>query len=152
MGTNGKGIAMKTTIILPAALVAATMFAATTAAQEFPTFGMGGPPKSQVYPSAGPGMTPIPGYMGAGQGIPTPKVDPELNNKRYGLHPFFGKVFSRVGGGCSTCGKKGKEPPPPPIPLPPLASGGTLVYPNWQFVRSPRDFFMIGERGPAWGE
>jgi hypothetical protein len=150
---NGKGIAMKPIYILPAALFAATLFVASAAAQEFPQPGFGGQSKTQVYPAAGPGMTPIPGYLGSPQqGIPTPKVDPELNSKRYGLHPFFGKVFGRIGGGCNTCGKKGKEPPPPPIPLPPLASGGTLVFPNWQFVRSPRDFFMYGERGPAWGE
>ena len=84
---------------------------------------------------------------------------------RYGLLPGLRKAF-RVDSGCDTCGKPGlfsnggsagggcangncgpyqghggygygyNQPQYPPI------NQGTLVFPNHQFVRSPRDFFM----------
>ena len=88
--------------------------------------------------------------MGLGAGQPGRAPD------RYGLMPGLRKAF-RVdgGGGCSACngcntgmpmghgghGQGGGYGPPQYQQYPPV-NQGTLVFPNHQFVRSPRDFFM----------
>jgi len=85
----------------------------------------------------------------------------DTSKKRHGWLPAFRNLFGRksstgAAGGCSNCGADGgaaglnagagastglfnKNQFTAP---PPQANGGTLVFPNHQFVRSPRDFFM----------
>lgn len=47
---------------------------------------------------------------------------------RCGKPTLFGKLFCKTRGGEA-----------------PNAEGGTLVYPNHQYARSPRDFFMMDQ-------
>lgn len=84
---------------------------------------------------------------------------------RYGLMPGLRKAFRLDGGGCDTCGTGGKPglfskgggcangncgqghggyPGYPGYEQPqyPPMMQGTLVFPQHQFIRSPRDFFM----------
>ena len=59
---------------------------------------------------------------------------------RYGLNPFFKKMFWwKKESGCKT-GNCGSVAPPPGAPGGPQV--GTLVFPQHPFARSPRDFFM----------
>jgi len=93
------------------------------------------------------------GYLYGGA-VPPPGLNVELaaQQKRYGLNPYVAKLFEKDKN-CADCKKKKKDHPLPiKPPPPPVAQGGTLVYPNHQFVRGPRDYFMYGERGAAWGE
>ena len=126
----------------------------------FPGAGANGYPP-QGFPGAGPmypgaGNLP-PGYPPPGAGGippmgPGPGPERSAEQKRYGLNPYISKIFGSRGG-CDGCNKKKKTPPPLPEKVPmPVAQGGTLVYPNHPFVRGPRDYFMYGERGPAYGE
>ncbi|QEL16527.1 hypothetical protein [Limnoglobus roseus] len=70
---------------------------------------------------------------------------------QYGWNPILKKIFWWKKSDCSTgdCGKggacKGGNCAPPAGPPPFM--GGTLVYPNHQFARSPRDYFMYGHGG-----
>lgn len=86
--------------------------------------------------------------MGLGAGHPGQAPD------RYGMLPGLRKAF-RIGGSgtCSTCnscnsgglfskGGKGAPLAAAPYPQYPPMMQGTLVFPNNQYVRSPRDFFM----------
>lgn len=82
---------------------------------------------------------------------------------RYGLMPGLRRAF-RLDGGCDTCGNGGKPGlfskgggcangncghgghgggyPGYDYPQYPPINQGTLVFPQHQFIRSPRDFFM----------
>ena len=55
---------------------------------------------------------------------------------RYGLHPFLRKLFHI---------RRVPAMPVMPAPAAPPATGGTLVFPNHPFARSPRDYFMVGD-------
>lgn len=59
--------------------------------------------------------------------------------ERYGWNPVFKGLFGKKKAGDCSTGNCAVAPPPygatPPMP-------GTLVFPNHQFTRSPRDFFM----------
>ena len=105
----------------------------------------------QVFGGMPAGM-PGPSMQSGVQGPSQAEVD--AYQKRYGVHPFIAKLFGKGKGGCSSCascGKHAKPAPMPPVPLP-VANGGTLAFPHYQYVRGPRDFFMYGERGSPWGE
>jgi hypothetical protein len=123
---------MKTTLTL----LAAALFASAAAAQG---------------PGAGPALQAPPGMPVMDMSGPPPGSSPNdsIMYHRYGFHPaikgLFHKkcdgcgLFSRLGHGGKLGGPyQGYVPPPPP----PAAQGGTLVFPNHPFVRSPRDFFM----------
>jgi hypothetical protein len=65
----------------------------------------------------------------------------------YGWHPKFQHFVTSHGS--DRCGKPnflgrifGKSHSGP---APDVASSGTLVFPNHQFARSPRDFFMLDQ-------
>jgi hypothetical protein len=80
---------------------------------------------------------------------PGDPYNPAAQPSRYGFNSYFSRFFGKKDCDCNGKKKKpGYVPPPPPPP----ADHGTLVFPNHQFIRSPRDFFMMGERGPAYGE
>jgi len=86
---------------------------------------------------------------------PTP---PDPSKHRHGWLPAFRNLFgkkSTKSGGCDDCANGGAGSNGPIMPAstgafkqhhftspPPAANSGTLVFPNHQFVRSPRDFFM----------
>ncbi len=63
----------------------------------------------------------------------------------YGAHPWFKKLFGKSSK-CKAC-EKG-EATAPGLPNYPGGMPGTLVFPNHQFVRSPRDFFMYDVKYP----
>ncbi len=69
---------------------------------------------------------------------------------QFGWNPILKKVFwwkkkddcgtgGCAGGNCAGQGAAAGGPPP--------FQGGTLVFPNHQFARSPRDYFMYGHGG-----
>lgn len=84
-------------------------------------------------------------------------VDPSVTSGKYGWHPWLRVFHSHKGGACDGCegshglfhGKllshlhgdgsfrKTKFVEPPPV-----AEGGTLVFPHHPYVRSPRDWFQ----------
>ncbi|QVL33448.1 hypothetical protein KIH39_05920 [Telmatocola sphagniphila] len=58
---------------------------------------------------------------------------------RFGFNPIFKRMFHLKDSGCANgkCANgAGKGPGNA------ASTGGTLVFPNQQFIRSPRDFFM----------
>lgn len=83
---------------------------------------------------------PVPAYP-----YTAPPETPKSTADRYGWHPMARKIlwWRMDGGTCKGCGGgcKGCEAPPPPYGVYPNMPG-TLVFPNHQFNRSPRDFFM----------
>jgi hypothetical protein len=82
---------------------------------------------------------PVPAYP-----YSAPPAAETSNVDRFGWHPVIRKVlwWKMDGGSCKNCGKcKGCEPTPPPYGVYPNTPG-TLVFPNHQFNRSPRDYFM----------
>ena len=106
------------------ALVVAAGVAASEARADFGT-----PPGPAPAPAAGPGSSSV---------------------GHYGWNPMFKKLLWWKKSDCSTgdCGKGsacagGNCGPGGP----PGITGGTLVFPNHQFARSPRDYFMFGHGG-----
>jgi hypothetical protein len=102
---------------------------------------MGGPPSMPAY--YGPGSAPGPGMMGGPGPMPmSPEMEAQKN--AYGWHPGLRSLFTKSKS-CDSCnGKKktGYFNKSKVVTSPETAQGGTLVFPNHQFVRSPRDFFM----------
>ena len=101
---------------------------------------MGGPGSMPAY--YGPGSAPAPGAMGG----PMP-MSPEMEAQKraYGWNPGLRSLFTSSKS-CDSCnGKKNKTGffnKSKVMTSPETAQSGTLVFPNHQFVRSPRDFFM----------
>jgi hypothetical protein len=101
--------------------------------------GAGGMPPAMM----GGGMPPA--MMGGGMpGYETPEAAAE--KAKYGWHPGLKGLFSSKTCQGDDCANHGflhgyfhKNPPKGP---PPAATGGTLVFPNNPFIRSPRDWFM----------
>jgi hypothetical protein len=54
----------------------------------------------------------------------------DYKDAQYGLHPALRKLFHI------------RRAPPAPAAYP-MATGGTLVFPQHQYIRSPRDYFMV---------
>jgi hypothetical protein len=75
-------------------------------------------------------------------GMAAPTAGP-AGSGAYGVNPALSKLMwwkkdkgcSTCGGGCATCGHGGCGAGGPT---------GTLVFPQHQFARSPRDWFMTG--------
>ncbi|MCE9530630.1 MAG: hypothetical protein K8T89_05800 [Planctomycetes bacterium] len=92
------------------------------------------------------------------QGVPNvvqPAQEATVASKKIGF--IRGLFTSKASKECNTCDGKGKAGllsgnhpalaqkgyfSAPKHSPPPAANGGTLVFPNHPFVRSPRDFFM----------
>jgi hypothetical protein len=101
-------------------------------------------------------ITNAPGYatVGSGSNVVQPVAAPATQSAgcsscagRSGFHPFA-RLFGKSG--CSSCGTgigvglalpHPNIPHPQKMPPPPVATGGTLAFPNHTFLRSPRDFF-----------
>ncbi len=124
---------------LLAAVVATLGSAAAASAQA---------PYSSAMPY-GPGVAGPAGQMPPGMdggmagGYETPEVAAE--KRKYGWHPGLRELFASKPCHGDACGNTGllhgffsKSPPKAPQ----QAVGGTLVFPNHPFVRSPRDWFM----------
>lgn len=116
-------------LMFAAVAAAGVGLTAADAKAQFGSGPLGAPPPEMAMPGPGPGCS-GPGCGGEGAG-------------RYGWNPIFKKVFwwkkdKACGAGCA-------------VPAPPGAPGGpqvgTLVFPNHQFNRSPRDYFMFGQGG-----
>lgn len=89
----------------------------------------GGPPR----PGAGGGAAP-----------------PANTANQYGWNPILKKVFWWKKDDCSTGNCGGKAGCPGGNCAPAMGGapvGGTLVFPQHQFARSPRDYFMYGHGG-----
>lgn len=89
-------------------------------------------------------------------GLTSPVPDEAAAGNRYGLHPVLKRLFHIKGDSCGSCGRGGdcnggncaKSKAPyggHPIYNNP-AQGGTLVFPQHPYVRSPRDFFLNENR------
>ena len=85
-------------------------------------------------------------YMGGGVGpmanpyampMPGPAVGDKAEASRFGYNPIIKRLFNLKSdcgsGNCNSCSKGGAAGG---------QAGGTLVFPNQPFIRSPRDFFM----------
>jgi len=71
---------------------------------------------------------------------PTPPQVSGGGGDYYGANPLFRRIFGgRRSGNVVAAPVGGTYVQPAPLPNP----GGTLVFPNHPFMRSPRDFFMI---------
>lgn len=83
-----------------------------------------------------------PGVSPVGPSDPVPPAPPQVTGggDYYGVNPLFRRFFKgkTMGGACASSAG-GSYVQPAPLPNP----GGTLVFPNHPFMRSPRDFFMI---------
>ena len=160
--------------LLAVAAVALSALTTSTASAQYPQAG-GMPQGYGGMPPQGYGGMPPQGYggmpggqMGPGgpqgqQGYAEAQVKMETYQSRYGFHPFLSRLFCPKKG-CSTCaggncshtgwfsflcqkhfpagaggGYAGGANQIPP------AQGGTLVFPNHPFVRSPRDYFMVDQ-------
>ena len=78
-----------------------------------------------------PGVTPV---------APSDPLQASGAGDYYGANPLFRRIFrGKKSGGIIAAPVANAYVPPAPANPP----GGTLVFPNHQFMRSPRDFFMI---------
>lgn len=67
---------------------------------------------------------------------------------QFGLNPVLKKLlWWKKDAGCGTAGCGGRNCAGTAAAAPPPFMGGTLVYPNHPFARSPRDYFMYGQGG-----
>jgi hypothetical protein len=104
-----------------------------------------GETRAQWAPPPGP----MPGYGAPMPGYGAPMAAPAAD--MYGWHPTIRKAlwFQKDGcgrGGCKGKGGCGVVPPPYGVYGNPGGMPGTLVFPNHQYNRSPRDFFMLDAR------
>ncbi len=95
-------------------------------------------PSPAGYPVAGPG------YGGPAYGGPADGGYYGGPGYGYGGHGFLKHTGFLSGLFCNHGGARGGDPRN--VNTLPVASGGTLVYPQNPFVRSPRDYFMWDER------
>jgi hypothetical protein len=81
---------------------------------------------------------------------------PGAGGPEFGWNPIMKKIlwWKKDKGDCKGCASGTTYPAPPGVPQfsgGPYGTGpgmpGTLVFPNHQFIRSPRDFFMTGQGG-----
>jgi hypothetical protein len=122
---------------LLAAVLTTLGFAGAASAQAPYSYGM-----PYGHGMAGPEGMP-PSMTGGGMpGYETPEMAAE--KRKFGWHPGLKELFSSKPCQGDDCAKHGllhgyfsKSPPKGPPP----AVGGTLVFPNHPFVRSPRDWF-----------
>ncbi len=151
-------------ILLAVAAVALTALTTSSVSAQYPPAPGGNPPPG--FAGMPPGYAAIPqgyaeamGPMGP-MGYPDPQAAAQAAEAKsklaqyrsqYGVSPIFRVIF--CGKGCTSCNGEPKHPGifhalckksqgavPPPFPV---GNGGTLVFPNHPFVRSPRDFFMV---------
>ena len=139
---------MKKIMFALAALIAMAVSAGSASAQVVATAPTGGcstcaqgTPSyagayGQAYPTAG-----YPTYAGHGHSLGLPHLGGHMHNPTYGLHPAFSRIadshrtlFDRI------AGVGGRQVPTGPTME--AAQGGTLVFPQNPYIRSPRDFFM----------
>lgn len=130
---------MKKIMFALAALIAMTVSAGSASAQVIASAPTGGCSTcAQGAPSyAGAYGQP---YAGHGHSLGLPHLGGHMHNPTYGFHPAFGRImdshrtlFDRIAG-------VGRNVPNGPTME--AAQGGTLVFPQNPYIRSPRDFFM----------
>lgn len=84
---------------------------------------------------------PMPAMPGYGQPYNMAAPPPSSGADRYGWHPIMRKaLWWKKADPCSV--GTVQAPPPYGVYGNPMGMPGTLVFPNHQFNRSPRDFFM----------
>jgi hypothetical protein len=129
---------MKRFFFAVAVLVTLGLWTESASAQVPPPNPQGGGILQANSSSYGPVASP---YSMPVYGMTPPSSDEAVQSSRYGFHPFIKRLFHIRDTGCVNCGGKHGGGGYPTGPQMSPANGGTLVFPNHPYTRSPRDFF-----------
>lgn len=131
---------MKKIMFAVAALIAMSVSAGSASAQVVATAPTGG---CSTCAQGAPAYAPAYGGGWAAHGYGLPHLGSHLHNPTYGWHPAFGQIANSHKTLLDRIAGIGRNTHAPTMEA---AQGGTLVFPQNPFIRSPRDFFMYDSK------